>query len=56
MNYKKYMTMKNIKSIYDMYWVDLLMMVHRAYDRYIYSKFIFLYRFINKYTFYYYYK
>ena len=37
MNYQKYMNMKNRIPIYDMYGVNLLLMVHRAYDRYMFA-------------------
>ena len=37
MNYQKYMNMKNRIPIYDMYGVNLLLMVHRTYDRYIFE-------------------
>ena len=37
MNYQKYMNMKNRIFIYDMYGVNLLLMVHRAYDQYIFE-------------------
>ena len=43
MNYQKKITMKNRIPIYDMYGVNLLLMVHRAYDRYIFAVNLFSY-------------
>ena len=36
MNYQKYMNMKNRIHIFDMYGVNLLLIIHRAYDRWVY--------------------
>ena len=43
MNYQKYMKMKNRIPIYNIYGVNLLLMVHRAYDQYIFAVNLFSY-------------